>query len=208
MARTRILPRAFYDRDTAQVARELLGCLLVRDLPEGRVVARVVETEAYVGPHDLACHAAKGVTPRTEVMYGPPGHAYVYFIYGMHWCLNAVTEEEGHGSAVLIRAVEPLAGLGDGLRTDGPGRLTRALAIDKEFNRWDLTQGERLSFAEAIEPVGEIATGPRIGVAYAGSWADAPLRFWLRDNPWVSGKSRPPPRKVLEPSPPRPWKDE
>jgi|SRR5690606_5809637 len=179
------LPRDFYDRDTVEVARDLLGCFLVREIDGRLFVARIVETEAYVGPHDLACHASRGVTPRTEVLYGPPGHAYVYFVYGMHFLLNAVTEREGHGSAVLLRALEPLEGFPEGVRTDGPARLTRALGIDKELNRWDLTAGKRLWIA-AGSRVERIARGPRIGVDYAGPWALEPLRFWEEGNRWVS----------------------
>lgn len=143
---------------------------------------RIVETEAYLGPHDLACHAARGRTARTEVMFGPPGHAYVYFVYGMHCCVNVVTEREGHAAAVLIRALE----LGPGVegRTDGPGRLCEALGIDRTQNGADLTgtrlyvtTGERL--AGLARPLGEVCRGPRVGVGYAGEWAAAPLRFWL-----------------------------
>lgn len=179
------LPREFYDRDTEEVARDLLGCLLVRELEGRRYVARIVETEAYVGPHDLACHASKGITPRTEVLYGPPGMAYVYFIYGLHFLLNAVTDREGHGAAVLFRGLQPLAGFEPDARTNGPARLTKALAIDKEFNRWDLTSGRKL-WIESGTKIERIATGPRIGVDYAGDWAKAPLRFWEEGNPWVS----------------------
>jgi len=179
------LPREFYDRETVEVARDLLGCLLVRELEGRLLVARIVETEAYVGPHDLACHASRGITPRTEVLYGPPGHAYVYFVYGMHFLLNAVTEREGHGSAVLFRAVEPLEGFPEGVRTNGPARLTRVLGVDKELNRWDLTVGKRLWIAPGPR-VERVARGPRIGVDYAGLWAREPLRFWEEGNPWVS----------------------
>lgn len=177
--------RDFFRRDTAQVAQELLGSLLVREVDGHRFVARIVETEAYVGPHDLACHAAKGVTPRTEVMFGPPGVAYVFFIYGMHHLLNVVTEEPGHGAAVLFRGIEPLEGFGPDAKTDGPGKLTRTLGIDKELNRWDLTLGSKLWLARGA-PVEAIAVGPRVGVDYAGAWAHEPLRFWVPGNRWVS----------------------
>lgn len=179
------LPRSFYDRDTEEVARDLLGCLLVREVGGARFVARIVETEAYLGPHDLACHASKGVTPRTEVLYGPPGHAYVYFIYGLHYLLNAVTEREGHGAAVLFRGLEPVAGFPPEARTNGPARLTKVLSVDKELNRWDLTEGRRL-WIEPGERASKIARGPRIGVDYAGAWAREPLRFWEAGNRWVS----------------------
>jgi DNA-3-methyladenine glycosylase len=150
---------------------------------------RIVETEAYVGADDRACHASRGRTPRTEVMFGPPGHAYVYLVYGLHHCLNAVTEAEGVPAAVLIRALEPEAGVPG--RTDGPGRLCRALGIDRTFDAEDLTAG-RL-FVEAGDrppgapgPAGGYRSGPRIGVAYAGEWATRPWRFWLPGNPFVS----------------------
>ena len=148
--------------------------------------ARIVEVEAYVGAHDLASHSSKGVTPRTSVMYGPPGHAYVYLIYGMHHCMNVVTEPEGNGAAVLLRAVEPVAGV-DG-NTRGPGLLCRALGIDKHLNGHDLLSGD---FYIAEPPSAEriaIVTRPRIGVAYAGEWAEAPLRFYIEGNPWISKK--------------------
>lgn len=179
-----VLPRAFFERDTVEVARALLGQLLVhRD--RGRVrVARVVETEAYVGPHDLACHASKGRTPRTEVMFGPAGHAYVFLVYGMHHCVNVVT---GGGSAVLIRAVEPVSGLGPRARTDGPGRLTAALGITLRHNALPLDVPPLYLVAGAPVGSSDVARGPRIGVDYAGVWAKKPLRFWVRSSPYVSG---------------------
>ena len=150
----------------------------------------IVETEAYIGPHDLACHAARGRTTRTEVMFGKPGVAYVYLVYGMHHCVNAVTEREGYAAAVLIRALEPddsSAG-----RTDGPGRLCKALGIGRELNGADLVRSGELFVTEGTRgvgvgrPEGEVGVGARIGVGYAGEWAEAPLRFWLRGNRWVS----------------------
>ena len=194
------LPRDFYDRDTVQVARDLLGCRIYRRVGRKTLVARVVETEAYCGPHDLACHAARGLTPRTRPMFGPPGHAYVYFVYGLHHCLNAVTEPPGSGSAVLIRAVEPLEGFEPGVRTDGPARLTRALSIDLALNELDLTRGRGLWFAEAVEPRGPIEVGTRIGVDYAGEWAKRPWRFWLH-SPWVSVRPRRRRNAVIEGGP-------
>src|SRR5208282_5763547 len=131
-AAMRKLPRSFYDRDTIAVARELLGKYLVH----GERVGRIVEVEAYLGPHDLAAHSARGLTGRTKVMFGPPGHAYVYFIYGMYHCMNVVTEREGHASAVLLRAIEPVRHVGG--RTCGPGLLCRALHIDRRLNAHDL----------------------------------------------------------------------
>ena len=186
-----VVPETFYARPAAVVARALLGKRLVRTYADGIPPqwARIVETEAYVGTHDLACHASKGRTGRTEVMFGPPGRAYVYFIYGMYHCLNAVTGEEGEAAAVLIRGVEPLAGFDSKVRTDGPGRLCRAMQIDMSLNRSALTEGlsAPLSILDGT-PVSprRIARGPRIGVAYAGSWAEKPYRFWIRDNPFVS----------------------
>jgi DNA-3-methyladenine glycosylase len=180
------LPRGFYDRETETVARELLGMLLAHRV-EGRLrVGRVVETEAYLGPHDLAAHSARGRTARTEVMFGPPGHAYVYLIYGVHHCLNAVTGPEGHASAVLIRALEPVEGVEGNTR--GPGRLCRALGIDRRHNGRDLV-GDELFLAEPGRrgPI-EVVARPRIGVAYAGEWAAKPLRFFIRDNAFVSRK--------------------
>jgi DNA-3-methyladenine glycosylase len=180
------LPRKFYRRKTERVAIDLLGCIVHRRRGDVTQTARIVETEAYVGAHDLACHASKGVTPRTRVLYGPPGHAYVYLIYGMHWCLNAVTEPEGHGSAVLIRALEPLEHVQG--NPSGPGRLTQVLGIDKTLNEADLTDSSGPLFIS--KPTRrrrvEIARGPRVGVDYSGEWAKAELRFWLMGNPWVS----------------------
>ena len=183
------LPLAFYARPTTEVARDLLGRRLVCVSGGRSLSGRIVETEAYVGTHDLACHAARGRTPRTEILFGPPGRAYVYFIYGMHYCVNAVTEPEGHASAVLIRALEPDPGV-DG-RTDGPGRLCKALGIDRSHNGEDLT-GDRLFITAGDRADGDagpsfsIETGPRIGVGYAGDWADKPYRYWLAGSRWVS----------------------
>ena len=130
------LPRSFYDRDTIDVARDLLGKRLVHRVGGVERVGRIVETEAYLGPHDLAAHSARGLTPRTRVMFGPPGHAYVYFVYGMHWCVNVVTQAEGTASAVLLRALEPVKNV-EG-RTNGPALLCRAMGIDGRLNGHDL----------------------------------------------------------------------
>src|SRR6185369_7031385 len=130
------LPRAFYDRDTRLVARELLGQWLVHHANGIERIGRIVETEAYLGPHDLAAHSARGRTARTEVMFGPPGHAYVYLIYGVHHCMNVVTEPEGKAAAVLIRALEPVQGIEGS--TKGPGLLCRALAINRSHSGQDL----------------------------------------------------------------------
>ena len=178
------LPRAFYDRDTIVVARELLGKLLVHTTHGVERIGRIVEVEAYLGPHDRAAHSARGLTKRTKVMFGPPGHAYVYLIYGMHHCMNVVTEGEGHGAAVLLRALEPVGNI-EG-RTCGPGLLCRAMAIDKRLNARDLLSDR---FYIAPSPKAEpfvIVKRPRIGVAYAGSWARRHLRFYIRGNPFVS----------------------
>src|SRR5918992_1304492 len=123
------LPRSFYEQSTIVVAKQLLGKYLVRKHPEGVTIGRIVETEAYVGPHDLACHAAKGRTARTEVMFGPGGHAYVYLVYGLHHCFNVVTGPAGEPAAVLVRALEPVSGLH--LPADGPGKLCRAMGITR-----------------------------------------------------------------------------
>jgi DNA-3-methyladenine glycosylase len=180
------LPHSFYERPARVVARALLGKLLVH----GARAGRIVETEAYVGAHDLACHASRGRTARTEILWGPPGRAYVYFIYGMHWCFNAVTGPEGRPSAVLVRGLEPVAGLDGTVRLDGPGRLCRALNITGAENGADLvSSGLRVLDAPAI-PGRAVERGPRIGVDYAEQWADRPLRFWVRDSPGVSGGRR------------------
>src|SRR5512135_892159 len=128
----RKLRRDFYDRDAVSVARDLLGKYLVHRSGGVERIGRIVEAEAYLGPHDLAAHSSKGLTPRTKIMFGPPGHAYVYFIYGMYYCVNVVTEREGHASAVLLRALEPVENIE--ARTNGPGLLCRALGIDRRLN--------------------------------------------------------------------------
>jgi DNA-3-methyladenine glycosylase len=178
------LPRSFFDRDTRTVARELLGKWLVRVDRGAPRVGKIVEVEAYLGPHDLAAHSSRGLTERTRVMFGPPGHAYVYFIYGMYHCLNVVTERQGHASAVLLRALEPLKNL-DG-RSSGPGLLCRAMHIDQRFNGHDLLSD---NFFIAEPPKTRpfvIVKRPRIGVDYARHWAKRHLRFYIKDNPFVS----------------------
>ena len=184
MSRSRKLPRSFFERGTLTVARALIGMYLVHD--DGHVVraGRIVETEAYQGPRDLAAHSARGRTRRTEVMFGPPGHAYVYFIYGFWNCLNVVTGPTGVPHAVLLRALEPLGGLSE--RTWGPGLLCRALHIDRRLNGADLLGDELwLEQPHRRTPV-RIARSPRIGVDYAGDWAQRPWRFFDRDSPFVS----------------------
>jgi len=183
----RTLPRTFYDRNTETVARELLGKLLVHRVDGLARIGRIVETEAYLGPQDLAAHTSRGRTARTEVMFGPPGFAYVYLIYGMYHCLNAVTEAEGHGSAVLFRALEPVANL-EGQRTSGPGLLCRAMDIDRRLYGHDLTSDDFFIAApEQSEPF-EIVARPRVGVDYAGEWASRPLRFYIQGNSFISRK--------------------
>jgi DNA-3-methyladenine glycosylase len=180
----RKLGRSFYDRDTVAVARDLLGKHLVH-VERGRErIGRIVEVEAYLGSHDLAAHSSRGLTARTKVMFGPPGHAYVYMIYGMYYCMNVVTEREGHASAVLLRAIEPVRNI-EG-RTQGPGLLCRAMRIDKRLNAHDLLSDDFYIAAPArAEPV-EIVKRPRVGVDYAGHWARRHLRFYIKDNPFVS----------------------
>lgn len=177
----RPLPTAFCDGPADAVARALLGQLLVREVGGRRLVGRIVETEAYVGPQDLACHSSKGRTPRTEVMFGPPGRAYVFLIYGMYHCANVVT---GGGAAVLFRAVEPLEGVAAGVRTDGPGRLARAFDITRTLDGHPMDTPPLYLAVGA--PVSRVARGPRIGVDYAGAWAKRRLRFWVPGNDFVS----------------------
>ena len=172
---TPVLPRAFYARPTVEVARDLLGCILVH----GERAARIVEVEAYLGLGDPPSHASRGRTKRTRVIFGPPGHAYVYLIYGMYECLNVVTRPEGEPGCVLIRALEPLHGVERA--TNGPGKLTRAMGITRDHYGADLTRGGlRIHFGTHREPA---ASGPRIGI---GLYPDLPLRFWLRGNVFVS----------------------
>jgi DNA-3-methyladenine glycosylase len=183
----RRLPRSFYDRDTVEVAQNLLGMHLVHRVAGVERVGRIVEVEAYLGPHDLAAHSARGLTPRTRIMFGPPGHMYVYFIYGMHWCANVVTQAEGTASAVLLRALEPVKNVED--RTNGPALLCRAMGIDGRHNGHDLL-GDEL-FIRRPRERGEprIVRRPRIGVDYAGRhWARRLLRFYIHGNPFVSRK--------------------
>jgi len=188
------LPARFYDRPTELVARELLGTVLQCTTPDGVTRARIVETEAYTGPDDPACHAAAGLTSRTAPLFGPPGLAYVYFIYGMYWCFNAVTRERGHGAAVLVRAVHPLDGIElmrrrrartrrDRDLTNGPGKLCQAMCISGAMNATSLRSGPiRIRAAEPVSDEDVVIT-PRIGITRAADW---PLRFFVRDDPFVS----------------------
>jgi len=187
--------RSFYEQSTIDVAKQLLGKFLVRRHPEGKTVGRIVETEAYIGPQDLACHASKGRTARTEVMFGPAGHAYVYFIYGFYNMLNLVTEANDYPSAVLIRAVEPVNGIElmknrrriEALRnlSSGPGKLCQAFGIDRSLNGADLC-GNLIFVEDRGEPAPKFRATSRIGVDYAGKWKDKPYRFLIRGNEFVS----------------------
>ncbi len=185
--RLRKLPREFYDRDTKTVARELLGKYLVHVTPAGRRVGRIVETEAYLGPRDLAAHSSKGLTERTRIMFGPPGFAYVFFIYGMYWCMNVVTEQEGTATAVLLRALEPVEGVHR--KTTGPGLLCKAMDIDRRLNGHDLLSDEFFVAADsAAADDFRVVKRPRVGVDYAGHWARRHLRFYIKGNRYVSRK--------------------
>jgi DNA-3-methyladenine glycosylase len=180
-----VLPRAFYERSTVEVARDLLGRFLVLETADSPIrVGKLVEVEAYLGERDRASHAWHGKTARTAPMFEDPGHAYVYRIYGMYWCLNVVTEPPGHATAILLRAVEPVVGLDQS--TDGPGKLCRAYGITGAYNRADLTTGALRITAGNPVPGAQIATSPRIGVDYAEAWKDEPLRFFVAGNRFVS----------------------
>jgi DNA-3-methyladenine glycosylase len=189
-----VTDRAWFDRPSPQVARDLLGMRLVHSTPEGLTVARIVEVEAYQGPEDLAAHSSHGRTARNAVMFGPPGHIYVYFVYGMHHCMNIVCGPGEKPEAVLIRAaaIEEGLALAQARRgavperrlAAGPGNLAKALGIDRALNGADLLRGP-LHLAWGETP-GEVVSRPRIGVDYAGAWAARPLRFLVRDDPHVS----------------------
>ena len=178
------LPRSFYDRDTILVAQELLGKWLVHTSGEVERIGKIVEVEAYLGEHDLAAHSSKGLTARTKIMFGQPGHAYVYLIYGVHHCMNVVTEGAGHGAAVLLRALEPVKNISD--KTNGPGLLCRALEIDRRLNGRDLLSDDFFVAQPAASEKISVVKRPRIGVDYAKHWAKRLLRFYIRDNPFVS----------------------
>lgn len=186
-----VLPRTFFDRPTLQVARDLLGARLVRLEPDGtRTAGIIVETEAYIGQEDLGCHARAGLTPRTRVMFGPPGHAYVYFTYGMHWLFNCVTESEGFPAAVLIRALLPSEGLPNIERrragrprrewANGPAKLCQALGITGECNGLDLCAPGTPLFIERGQKISEerVTTGPRVGLySVPEPWKSISWRF-------------------------------
>ncbi|MEM6551418.1 MAG: DNA-3-methyladenine glycosylase [Planctomycetota bacterium] len=212
MAAAQRLGRDFFNRDTVRVARALLGQRLVRVMPDGtRLAGLILETEAYLGPDDLAAHTAGyRRTERTEPMWMAGGTAYVFLTYGMHHLLNVSTAGEGVPQAVLIRAIEPVEGL-DAMRShrpaarydtdlgSGPAKLTQAMAIDRELDRDDLTTSPRLFIEQARHralPSTQIAVTRRIGIDYAGAWAAAPLRFHIADHPGVSR----PPRRLSPPT--------
>lgn len=191
------LPRAFYGRPTVEVARDLLGKLLVQrvagsDSASDPRVCRIVEVEAYLGLRDAASHARRGPTPRAAIMFGPPGYLYVYLVYGIHHCMNIVTEPDGTAGAVLIRGAEPVAGFpatGKGLLT-GPGKVCAGLGITRVHNGLDLC-GPELFVSEAPgAPVPRVKRSARIGVDYAAGWATRKLRFYVPGNAHVSGRPR------------------
>jgi DNA-3-methyladenine glycosylase len=188
------LTRPFYERNTIKVARELLGNILVRKLGSTVLEGMIVETEAYRGNDDPASHAYRGLTRRNEVMFGEPGHAYVYFTYGMHHCLNVTTENAGQAGAVLIRALQPIKGLAEMKRrrrieyvkdlSNGPAKLTQAFAVTKTLNGHDLTSGKELLIAEPLHQKRlSITAGGRIGIR---SGCEKPWRFFVKGNPYVS----------------------
>jgi DNA-3-methyladenine glycosylase len=178
------LPRAFFARDTRTVARALLGKVLVHRDGELLRAARIVETEAYHGPDDQASHARRGPTPRAAILFGPPGFAYVYLVYGLSHCVNVVTGREGFPAAVLLRAGEPVERCLHSTR--GPGNLCRALGIRRDPDNGRDLEGDDLFVLDAPRPPEQIVTGPRVNVRYAGEWAERPWRFALLGNPWVS----------------------
>lgn len=186
------LGRSFYSRYTLDVARELLGCVLVRRVGRKTLSGRIVEVEAYRGRDDPASHSYRGATKRSSVMFGEAGHVYMFFSYGNHWCLNFTAEEPGEPGGVLIRAVEPLEGVAEMMRNrgvselrrlaDGPGKLTQALAIDGGFNGEDLVTSRRI-YVEGGEGAVAVKTSPRIGISKA---KELPWRFYVEGSPFVS----------------------
>ena len=176
------LPRSFFERDALVVARALVGTRIVHRDDDVTRAARIVETEAYRGPKDLACHARAGLTRRTRTLFGAPGTAYVFFVYGMHECFNVVCKAEGSGHAVLVRAAEILEGASD--RADGPGRFARAMRLSRAYDGASLLE-DRVHLLPRDRRV-RVATSARVGVAYAGEWADEPYRFFDQDSAHVS----------------------
>lgn len=188
--------RAWFDRPSVTVARDLLGARLLHAAPEGTIGGRIVEVEAYAGPEDLAAHSARGRTSRNAVMFGPPGHLYVYLIYGLHHCMNVVTGPGDKPEAVLIRALEIDEGIElararrgpqppNSRLAAGPGNVGRALGVDRTLNGADLASGP-VTIVPRYGPIPPTRTGPRIGIEYAGPWADRPMRFWIADDPHLS----------------------
>lgn len=197
----KILNDSFYEASTEEIAKKLLGKLLCHRADTGLYAGKIVETEAYLGERDSASHASRGRTPRTEIMYGPPGHAYIYLIYGMYYCLNIVTEKEGIASAVLIRALEPVILESQNIDEEqkffqnkkvekilnGPGKLCREFRIGKGLNGMKLSRQNGLWIEEGEDiPPRQIVQAKRIGVEYAGEWKDRLLRFYIKDSPFVS----------------------
>lgn len=182
-----VITREFYaNSDCAWVAQQLVGKTIVVHKQGQIKAARIVETEAYLGPHDLAAHSSKGLTARTQVMFGEAGYAYVYLIYGMHHCMNVVTGPVGSGSAVLLRAVEPI--LNVGVNTNGPGRLCKVLGIDKSDYGEDLC-GDRIYLLDTPSvSSNQLVACPRVGIDYAADWVMKPLRFYEKENRFVSRK--------------------
>lgn len=194
------LKRNFYNQPTLKVAQDLLGKFLVRKIGKNILSGKIVETEAYIGPNDLASHASRGKTTRTAPMFGPPGHAYVYLVYGLNYCFNIVTEKENYPAAVLIRAIEPAEGI-DLIRhrrhapkderslTNGPGKLCQALKIDKSLNNFDLTKNTLWLEDRGLKiKPSEIVTAKRIGVDYAGKYKNKLWRFYIKGSAFVSKK--------------------
>lgn len=187
------LDRSWFDRPATELARDLLGCRIVADGPQGVVGGRIVETEAYRGPEDRAAHSSRGRTPRNAVMFGEPGHLYVYLVYGLHHCLNVVAGPGTKPEAVLIRALEIDEGVGIARRrrgatvpdvrlASGPGNAGRALGLDLGANGFDLVDGP-VTVEPRVTARPRVGRGPRVGVAYAGAWAARPWRFWIADDP-------------------------
>lgn len=195
-----ILGKNFYARGGISLAKDLLGCYLIKEVEQDKIITKIVETEAYIGPEDKACHAYNNKrTKRTEVMFGRPGLAYVYLIYGIHNCFNIVAGKEGKPEAVLIRAVEPVSGMNyikdnreigsrpDIELTNGPGKLTEALGINRDFNGLSLTESKELYLTSGEDiPESEIRSGPRINIDYAEEFTEKSWRFYINSD-FISG---------------------
>jgi DNA-3-methyladenine glycosylase len=191
-----ILTQAYFSRPTLTVAHSLIGKHLIRQNGKGTIAGKIIEVEAYIGIEDKACHAAKGRTARTEVLFGPPGMSYVYLIYGMYHMLNVVTERADFPAAVLIRAIEV-----EGELIDGPGKLCRELGIDRSLHQVDLTEGRSIWFEDRGQkvPIYQVGTFPRVGVDYAGLWAKKPWRFRLLEEDGHKNSSRRKPKEKGRP---------